>query len=62
MMCSIFKKMVTTEAFQELSPDLVKAVIAEGGRLASEVMAPLNEVGDQHGCQLKDGEVTTLRL
>ena len=47
------------EAYQELSPDLVKAVIAEGGRLASEVMAPLNEVGDQYGCELKDGEVTT---
>ena len=52
--------MVTNRSIPELSPDLVKAVIAEGGRLASEVMAPLNEVGDQHGCELKDGEVTTL--
>ena len=56
---NIQEKWSQIEAFQELSPDLVKAVIAEGGRLASEVMAPLNEVGDQHGCQLKDGEVTT---
>ena len=47
------------EAYQELSPDLIKAVVAEGGRLASEVMAPLNEVGDAHGCELKDGVVTT---
>lgn len=47
------------DAYKELSPDLVKAVVAEGGRLATEVMAPLNEVGDAHGCQLKDGEVTT---
>ncbi len=46
-------------AYSELSSDLVKAVLAEGGRLAAEVMAPLNEVGDAHGCQLKDGEVTT---
>jgi alkylation response protein AidB-like acyl-CoA dehydrogenase len=47
------------DAYSELSSDLVKAVLAEGGRLAAEVMAPLNEVGDAHGCQLKDGEVTT---
>ena len=46
-------------AYSELSSDLVKAVLAEGGRLAAEVMAPLNEVGDAHGCQLKDGKVTT---
>ena len=47
------------DAYSELSSDLVKAVLAEGGRLAAEVMAPLNEVGDAHGCQLEDGEVTT---
>ena len=47
------------EAYQEFSEELVRAIVAEGGRLAAEVMAPLNEVGDTHGCQLKDGEVTT---
>ena len=47
------------EAYQEFSEELVRAVVAEGGRLAAEVMAPLNEVGDTHGCQLQDGEVTT---
>lgn len=47
------------EAYQELSEELVRAVVAEGGRLATTVMAPLNEVGDAHGCQLNDGEVTT---
>ena len=53
------KSWAEIEAYQELSPDLIKAVVAEGGRLASEVMAPLNEVGDAHGCELKDGEVIT---
>ena len=47
------------EAYQEFSEELVRAVVAEGGRLATTVMAPLNEVGDSHGCQLNDGEVTT---
>ena len=53
------KSWAEIEAYQELSSDLIKAVVAEGGRLASEVMAPLNEVGDTHGCELKDGEVIT---
>ena len=47
------------EAFADLSPDVVKAIVAEGGRLASEVMAPLNQSGDSEGCQWQDGKVTT---
>ncbi|MEM9622598.1 MAG: acyl-CoA dehydrogenase C-terminal domain-containing protein [Pseudomonadota bacterium] len=46
-------------AFADFSEDLVQAVVAEGGRLAGEVVAPTNEVGDQEGCQWQDGEVTT---
>jgi alkylation response protein AidB-like acyl-CoA dehydrogenase len=53
------KSWAQMEAYQELTPDLIRAVVAEGGRLASEVMAPLNEAGDKYGCQLNDGEVTT---
>ena len=47
------------EAFADLSPDVAKAIVAEGGRVASEVMAPLNQSGDSEGCQWRDGEVTT---
>ena len=36
------------EAYQEFSEELVRAVVAEGGRLATTVMAPLNEVGDAY--------------
>lgn len=39
------------EAFADLSPDVAKAIVAEGGRVASEVMAPLNQSGDSEGCQ-----------
>ena len=46
-------------AFSDFSEDLVKAVISEGGRIASEVMAPANALGDQQGCQFDDGVVTT---
>lgn len=46
-------------AFADFSPDLVRAVINEGGRIAAEVLAPLNQVGDTEGCTWQDGEVST---
>ncbi|MFO1261459.1 MAG: acyl-CoA dehydrogenase C-terminal domain-containing protein [Sphingomonadaceae bacterium] len=46
--------------FESASPDLVTAVLEEGGKFAAEVMAPLNQVGDQQGCtRHADGSVTT---
>ena len=46
-------------AFEELSEDLVQAVLAEGARLAREVVAPSNQPGDEEGCVWHEGEVTT---
>jgi alkylation response protein AidB-like acyl-CoA dehydrogenase len=46
-------------AFGELSDDLVRAVVQEGGRLAGEVLAPLNRRGDEEGCTIVDGAVRT---
>ncbi|MEM1433901.1 MAG: acyl-CoA dehydrogenase C-terminal domain-containing protein [Pseudomonadota bacterium] len=48
-----------TPEFRELSADLVRAVLTEAGRLASEVMAPINQQGDAEGCQWNEGAVTT---
>lgn len=45
--------------YEEATPDLVAAVLAEAGRFGAEVLAPLNPVGDREGCLLKDGQVTT---
>src|ERR1700730_11459428 len=39
--------------------DVVEAVLAEAGRLAGEVIAPLNRIGDTFGTPFKDGVVTT---
>ncbi|MFK7916132.1 MAG: acyl-CoA dehydrogenase C-terminal domain-containing protein [Pseudomonadales bacterium] len=46
-------------AFAELSEDLVRAVVAEGGRVAGEVLAPINQSGDAEGCHWDDGIVTS---
>ena len=45
--------------FEEATPDLIDAILDEGGKFLSEVIAPLNQVGDREGCVWKDGEVTT---
>jgi alkylation response protein AidB-like acyl-CoA dehydrogenase len=46
--------------FADASPDLVEAVLGEAAKLAEEVIAPLNRVGDSEGCvRHADGSVTT---
>ncbi len=46
-------------ALADFGEDLIRAVVSEGGRIAAEVVAPTNEIGDAEGCQWQDGEVTT---
>ncbi len=45
--------------FPDLSADLVDAVLEEAGRFASEEIAPLNRIGDQHGTPFENGVVRT---
>ena len=46
--------------FEMASPDVTDAVINEGGKFCAEVLAPLNQSGDQEGCtRHEDGSVTT---
>jgi alkylation response protein AidB-like acyl-CoA dehydrogenase len=42
-----------------LDPAFTAAVLEEAGKLASEVLAPLNAVGDREGCRLDAGIVHT---
>ena len=48
-----------TGAFPEFSSDLTPAILDEAAKLANDVLAPINRSGDQQGCTLKDGVVTT---
>ncbi|TDI61344.1 MAG: acyl-CoA dehydrogenase [Alphaproteobacteria bacterium] len=45
--------------FEDLTPDLTNAVLEEAGKLASEVLHPLNQSGDEQGCTWDNGVVTT---
>ncbi len=45
--------------YGDLGDDDVDAVLSEAGRFASDVIAPLNPVGDKFGTPFKDGAVTT---
>jgi len=45
--------------FGELGVEDIEAIVAEAGRFAAEVIAPLNRVGDTYGTPFKDGVVTT---
>ena len=43
----------------EATRDVVDAIVEECGRFSEEVIAPLYQSGDEEGCTLKDGKVTT---
>ena len=45
--------------YDELEADFTSAVLEEAGKIASDVLAPLNAVGDKEGCRLENGVVYT---
>lgn len=45
--------------YGDLDEATVDAVLDEAGKFASDVIAPLNAVGDKFGTPFKDGAVTT---
>src|SRR5262245_34584559 len=45
--------------YGDLDEETVDSVLAEAGRYASDVIAPLNSIGDKFGTPFKDGKVTT---
>ncbi len=47
------------EGFGDMEPSFTNAVLEEAGKIASEVLLPLNAAGDTQGCHLENGVVRT---
>jgi alkylation response protein AidB-like acyl-CoA dehydrogenase len=45
--------------WEEVTEDLVDAILEEAAKMANEVLSPLNTTGDREGAKFKDGVVTT---
>jgi alkylation response protein AidB-like acyl-CoA dehydrogenase len=45
--------------YGDFDADITTAVLEEAGRFATDVLAPLNRVGDEHGIKLEADKVTT---
>jgi alkylation response protein AidB-like acyl-CoA dehydrogenase len=54
-----FQDALESGLYDDLTEDLVDAVIEEAGKFATDVIAPLNRIGDTHPAVLADGSVTT---
>ncbi|MFN3847338.1 MAG: acyl-CoA dehydrogenase C-terminal domain-containing protein [Paracoccaceae bacterium] len=48
-----------TPGYADLDEGFTSAVLEEAGKVASDVLAPLNAVGDREGCHLENGVVRT---
>ena len=45
--------------FEDVTRDLMDAILKEAARFSEDVLAPLNRQGDEQGCSWDDGEVMT---
>jgi alkylation response protein AidB-like acyl-CoA dehydrogenase len=44
-------------AFEDLDPDMMRDLMTEVGRFMSEIISPLNRIGDEEGAVLVEGQV-----
>lgn len=52
-------QMATLPGFEEVNTELATSVMEEGGKFCAEILEPLNRPGDEEGCKLENGLVTT---
>ncbi|MEM7530422.1 MAG: acyl-CoA dehydrogenase C-terminal domain-containing protein [Pseudomonadota bacterium] len=47
------------EGYEDLTEDMTGQILEEAGKIARDVLAPINQIGDQQGCRLENGVVLT---
>ena len=45
--------------YSDLDADFLSAILEEAGKITSQILAPLNAVGDQEGCHFENGVIRT---
>jgi alkylation response protein AidB-like acyl-CoA dehydrogenase len=45
--------------YEEVTPDLVEAILEQAAKFCQKELAPLNSIGDREGCRLENGVVRT---
>jgi len=65
-MSFVFHELLEVESeYRQLQPqadrsrELIDSVLEAGARFAEDVVSPLQRIGDEHGCRLEAGRVTT---
>jgi len=53
------EKLTEIPGYEDATTELVDQILEEGGRLCENVLFPINQSGDQEGCKLENGVVTT---
>jgi alkylation response protein AidB-like acyl-CoA dehydrogenase len=54
-----FAEVAASPRFAEATPDMVEAILTEAGRIATDIIAPLNRAGDLHPARLENGAVVS---
>ena len=54
-----FEQFADTLGYADADAATISAIFEEAGKLAADVLHPLNQSGDAQGCRLEDGEVHT---
>ena len=54
-----FAEVAATPRFAEATPDLAEAILAEAGRISTDILAPLNKGSDRNPARLQNGAVVS---